>query len=204
MSRLYVWENIEYHNNNMHERFLLHTCCAPCGIAVIDELRKSYDLWVLFYNPNIHPEGEYLKRKQEVVRLCEEWGVPMIDEDYDVAAWDDAVRGLESEPEGGKRCAACFRFRLFRVAKIASELGFPIFGTTLSSGRNKSAAIIDPIAQEAAEAFGIRYLAEDWKKGGRQEIARKLVCDRNIYRQDYCGCRYSLSERHPDAESYPG
>lgn len=186
----------------MKERFLLHVCCSPCGIAVIDELRKSYDLSVLFYNPNIHPEAEYLKRKREVVRICEEWGIPMLDEDYDVAAWDDAVRGLESEPEGGSRCAACFRARLDRVSDIAAREGFPVFGTTLTSGRNKRPDIIHPIGEEAAARNGIRFHAEDWKKGGRQEIGRKMVCDRNIYRQDYCGCRYSLHARtspRPDA-----
>lgn len=179
----------------MRERFLLHTCCAPCGIAVIDELRKSYDLTVLFYNPNIHPEAEYLKRKREVVRVCEEWGIPMIDEDYDVAAWDDAVKGLASEPEGGARCGSCFRHRLFHAAKVASGSDFPIFGSTLTSGRTKSATDIDPIGATAAEAFGIRYHDEDWKKCGRQERARTMVRERGIYRQDYCGCRYSLQAR---------
>lgn len=188
----------------MKERFLLHACCAPCGIAVIDELRKSYDLRVLFHNPNIFPEEEYLKRKREVVRVCEEWGIPMIDEDYDAVAWEEEVKGLEAEKEGGRRCPICFRFRLFRTAEIASELGFQIFGTTLTSGRNKRADIIDDIGSEAAKRFGIRYFGEDWKKGGRQEIGRRMVAERGIYRQDYCGCRYSLRERHPDAESYPG
>lgn len=191
----------------MKERFLLHACCAPCGIAVIDELRKPYDLWVMFYNPNIFPEEEYLKRKRELVRVCEAWGVPMIDEDYDAAAWEEAVRGLDAEPEGGKRCPVCFRFRLFYVAEAAAELDFDVFGTTLSSGRNKSAAIIDPIGKEAAAAFGVRYFAEDWKKGGRQEIARQLSCEHDLYRQDYCGCRFSLAAKNaprPSSDSVNG
>ncbi|MEI7749957.1 MAG: epoxyqueuosine reductase QueH [Candidatus Moraniibacteriota bacterium] len=179
----------------MRERFLLHVCCAPCGIAVIDELRKSYDLWVLFYNPNIFPEEEYRKRKREVIRVIEGWGVPMIDEDYDTASWDVAVEGFETEVKGGKRCLACFRLRLFHVAEVASELDFHVFGTTLTSGRNKSSLIIDPIGEEAATRYGVRYYAEDWKKGGRQEIARKMVAERGIYRQDYCGCRFSLRDR---------
>lgn len=185
--------------NHMTERLLLHTCCAPCGIAVIDELRKVSDLSVLFYNPNIYPEEEYLKRKAEVMRVCEEWGVPMIDADYEPAVWDEAIRGLEAEPEGGKRCPVCFRQRLFRAAEIAAERGFPVFATTLTSGRNKRSDIISPIGHAAAAQAGVRFLAEDWKKGGRQEAARRMVCERGIYRQDYCGCRYSMSERRSDA-----
>ena len=188
----------------MKERFLLHVCCAPCGIAVIDELRKSYDLWVLFYNPNIFPEDEYRKRKREVIRVCKEWDIPMIDEDYDAAAWEEEVKGLEAEKEGGKRCPVCFHFRLFHAAEVAAGLGFSVFGTTLSSGRNKRADIIDGIGEEAAARFGIRYYGADWKKGGRQEIGRKMVAERGIYRQDYCGCRFSLAERHPSTEEpYP-
>lgn len=179
----------------MKERFLLHTCCAPCGIAVIDELRKDYDLSVFFYNPNIHPEEEYGKRKWEVVRVCGEWGIPMIDGDYDTAAWDRAVRGLESEPEGGRRCPLCFEHRLSRTAEVAARGGFAVFGSTLTTGRNKRADIISPIGEAAARRFRIRFHAEDWKKDGRQEKGRTLVCDRDIYRQDYCGCRYSLAER---------
>ncbi|NTW13601.1 MAG: epoxyqueuosine reductase QueH [Candidatus Moranbacteria bacterium] len=187
----------------MKERFLLHVCCAPCGIAVIDGLRSSYDLWVLFYNPNIFPETEYQKRKSEVVRVCGEWGIPMIDEDYDASAWEEEVKGLEKEKEGGRRCPVCFRYRLFRTAETALELGFSVFGTTLSSGRNKRADIIDAIGMEAAERFGVRYCGEDWKKGGRQELGKKMIAERGIYRQDYCGCRFSLKQRHPEKESCP-
>jgi len=182
----------------MKERFLLHVCCAPCGIAVIDELRKPYDLWVLFYNPNIFPEEEYLKRKREVIRVCERWGVPMIDEDYDTVAWNKAVEGLESELEGGKRCSVCFRYRLFHVAEAAAEMDFDVFGSTLTSGRNKLARIIDPIGEEAAVLYGVRYHAEDWKKGGRQEIAQKMAYDFDLYRQDYCGCRFSLHAKRAE------
>lgn len=188
----------------MRERFLLHTCCAPCGIAVIDELRKTCDLSVFFYNPNIFPEEEYLKRKAEVIRVCEEWGVPMIDADYEPAAWDLAVAGFEGEPEGGKRCPICFRMRLFRTAETAAGLGFSVFGTTLTSGRNKREDIIGPIGEAAARRAGIRFRSEDWKKGGRQERSRCMVRDRGIYRQDYCGCRYSLRDRRSDRESFSG
>lgn len=178
----------------MPEKFLLHVCCAPCSITVIDELRRKYDLSVLFFNPNIHPEEEYLKRKAEVVRLCEEWGVLMIDHDYTPEKWDAAVKGLEDQPEGGFRCNACFRMRLSRAARVASEQGIGLFGTTLTTGRRKRAIVINPIGEAAAKRFGVKFYVADWKKGGREERSRVMVRERGIYRQNYCGCRYSLAE----------
>jgi hypothetical protein len=179
----------------MTEKFLLHVCCAPCSIAVIDELRKEYDLSVLFFNPNIHPEEEYLRRKHEVIRICKEWNVPMLDQDYDTEKWDQATKGLEDQPEGGFRCNACFRVRLSRVAQAASELGFARFGSTLTTGRYKKASIINPIGEAAATRFGSHFHTEDWKKKGREALSRKMVKERGMYEQNYCGCRYSLRDR---------
>ncbi|MBI5742612.1 MAG: epoxyqueuosine reductase QueH [Candidatus Niyogibacteria bacterium] len=176
------------------KKLLLHTCCAPCGIAVIDELRAQYELSVLFFNPNIHPEEEYLKRKREVVKVCAEWGIPTIDQDYLVAEWDAAVRGLENEPEGGKRCLSCFHLRLLHTAQVAKKLGFDLFASTLTTGRNKKAVVINQIGKAAAMRCGVEFYPEDWKKGGRQDRARLMAKERNIYRQNYCGCKYSLQK----------
>jgi hypothetical protein len=178
----------------MPEKFLLHTCCAPCGIAVIDELRQTFDLTVLFYNPNIHPEEEYLRRKREVIRVCEEWSVSMIDMDYVPEEWFARTRGLEDEPEQGKRCYTCIGMRLMRSAREAKERGFGIFGTTLTMGSRKSAKVIFPIGEAAAKRFGLSFYAEDWKKKGREGIARQMVKERGIYRQNYCGCQYSIRD----------
>ncbi|MDQ5976480.1 MAG: epoxyqueuosine reductase [Patescibacteria group bacterium] len=179
----------------MAENFLLHTCCAPCGIAVIDELRSEFDLSVLFFNPNIFPEEEYLKRKTEVVRVCTEWSVPMIDIDYAPEEWEACIKGLEQEPEQGKRCFTCIGMRLDRSAREAKERGFSVFGTTLTMGSRKSARVIFPIGEAAARRYGLDFYAEDWKKKGRETVARRMVKDRDIYRQNYCGCRYSVRER---------
>jgi predicted adenine nucleotide alpha hydrolase (AANH) superfamily ATPase len=179
-------------------RFLLHTCCAPCSIAVIDELRDQFDLTVFFYNPNIFPEEEYSKRKNEVVKVCNEWSIKMIDWDYEIEKWEKVVTGKEDEPEGGARCPLCFALRINTAAQYAHDNGFEFFSTTLTSGRNKSAAIIFPIAEQAAAKFGVKFYAEDWKKGGRQEKGKKMVAERGIYRQNYCGCRYSLNKKSSD------
>ena len=178
----------------MPEKLLLHTCCAPCGIAVIDELRRKFDMSILFFNPNIYPEAEYLKRKKEVVRLATEWHIPMLDHDYVPETWDHATQGFEAEPEGGVRCGICFRHRLFYAAETAQKLGFDIFASTLTSGRNKVAERINAIGEAGAQKFGIKFLSENWKKNGRQERARVMIAERNIYRQDYCGCKHSLRE----------
>ena len=178
----------------MSEKFLLHVCCAPCSIAVIDELRGQYDLSVLFYNPNIYPAEEYAKRKAEVVRVCGEWGVSMLDQDYDPSEWEAGVRGLAGEPEGGARCVSCIGMRLSHAASVAAREGFGLFGTTLTMGRNKRAIVITPLGEAAAARVGIRYYVEDWKKKGREAIARKMVAERGIYRQTYCGCKYSIRQ----------
>ncbi len=176
------------------ETFLLHTCCAPCGIAVIDELRSSFALSVLFFNPNIFPEAEYLKRKAEVIRVCEEWAIPMIDLDYQPQEWDARVQGLEGEPEGGKRCFSCIGMRLDRTGREALARSFSSFGTTLTMGSRKSAQVIFPIGEAVARRYGLKFYAEDWKKKGREARGRQMIKDRGMYRQNYCGCRYSLRE----------
>ncbi len=178
--------------NILKEPFLLHVCCAPCSIVVIDELSKKYNLSVLFYNPNIHPEEEYLKRKKEVVRICKEWNIPMIDNDYDIVKWEDEIRGLENEKEGGLRCVSCIKMRLFHTAEIAKEREIKIFGTTLTMGRNKREIMITPLGRSAGEKYGIAYYVEDWKKKGREMRAQQMVKERGIYKQNYCGCKYSI------------
>lgn len=183
--------------------FLLHTCCAPCSVAVIEELKNHFNLTVFFYNPNIYPEEEYLKRKKYVVQICEEWKIPVVDMDYDAEKWCKAISGHEEDAEGGERCELCFKFRLAKAAEYAKNNGFHYFGTSLTMGRNKSADIINPIGEAFAKAYKIKFYAEDWKRGGspafapsglrrsRQERANKLIKEKGIYRQNYCGCKYS-------------
>ena len=177
------------------QKLLLHTCCAPCSIAIVDEMKSKYDLTVFFYNPNIHPEEEYIKRKKEVVRVCEDWGVSMIDMDYDTDSWYKAVKGLESEPEMGARCTKCFALRLEKSAQYAKDNEFEIYSTSLTSGRNKKQDIIGPLGIHFAKKYGIEYLDEDWKKKGRQEKGIEICKIKDVYRQDYCGCIYSRTHR---------
>lgn len=179
----------------MSGKLLLHCCCAPCSVAIIDELRHDRELAVLFYNPNLHPIEEYERRKTEVTRVCREWGIETIDHDHAATDWEAAVSGIPQEQEGGSRCSACYRLRLERTAGVARELGFSQFATSLSSGRQKKSAVINAIGHLVAAKSDVPFLDVDWKKGGRQERSRELVREMGIYRQDYCGCRFSLAER---------
>lgn len=178
------------------QKFLLHACCAPCSIAIIDELKSKFDLTVFFYNPNIHPEEEYLKRKAEVVRICKEWNVRMVDMDYDADEWHRKAAGwLNDAEEGGARCVFCFRFRLAKAAEYAGKNGFAYYGSSLTSGRNKKAEVINPIGKIFAKNCKIKFYDVDWKKDGRQERGRMMVEERGIYRQNYCGCVYSKKNK---------
>jgi hypothetical protein len=180
----------------MKIKFLLHTCCAPCGIAIIDELKNKFDLMVFFYNPNIFPQEEYLKRKKYVIQVCDEWQVPFVDMDYDAQLWHNKVaKGLEQEAEGGVRCELCFKFRLAKTFDYAAQNNFKYVGTSLSMGRNKKAEVINFLGASLAKHYKMRFYDVDWKKDGRQEKGQKMVVERGIYRQKYCGCAYSRSEK---------
>jgi hypothetical protein len=176
------------------KRLLLHTCCAPCSIAVIDELRADHEIAVFFYNPNIHPLSEYAKRKAEVVRVCREWNIAMVDQDNEAVLWETEVGAIGQSKEGGSRCSACFRLRLAKTAVYARNHGFDLFATSLTSGRRKNSAVINAIGRAVSEIQGVAFLDEDWKKGGRQAKAHMMVTERGIYQQSYCGCRFSLEE----------
>jgi predicted adenine nucleotide alpha hydrolase (AANH) superfamily ATPase len=199
-----------YHYPDMADsssRLLLHACCAPCSVVVIDELRSKFDLTVFFYNPNIFPEAEYLKRKAEVIRVCREWGIPMVDHDNDVARWESEVGVLGPMREGGARCSACFLLRLTAAATYAKANGYGIFATSLTSGRRKNAEVINAVGKSVGEGQGVDFLDEDWKKSGRMERREKMVREMSIYQQTYCGCRFSLEEmkkRLAGKQSFPG
>lgn len=182
---------------------LLHSCCGPCSSYVLEYLWDKFALTVLFYNPNIHPREEYEKRKAEQLRLIEGYrslGRPIafLDCDYDAAAFSARSRGLESEPEGGLRCRECFALRLENTAQRALADSFDYFGTTLTVSPHKNAALINELGLALEHETGVHFLLSDFKKrdGYRRSIA--LSKEYALYRQDYCGCSYSLAARHSE------
>ncbi len=177
------------------KKLLLHVCCAPCLVGMVDELLSEYDLTVYFYNPNIHPQAEYKHRLQEVKRFCQLKNIKLIIGEYNIKKWFSLVVNYKHEPEGGQRCQICFKMRLEQTAKYAQANGFQYFASTLTSGRNKKAELINNFGKILAEKYNLKFLTEDWKKKGRQEKGIKICKELNIYRQNYCGCVYSQINR---------
>ncbi len=177
-------------------RLLLHSCCAPCSSYVLEYLSQYFQITVLFYNPNIYPPEEFGKRVEEEARLIGEmefvYPVELIRGNYDPAEFYDAARGLEREPEGGARCAACFRLRLQAAAKAAKEGGFDFFTTTLTISPLKSAPLLNEIGQEIGQEYGIPFLPSDFKKKNGYRRSVELSEEHGLYRQNYCGCIYSI------------
>ncbi len=170
---------------------LLHCCCAPCSSACLERLKEFFDITVFFYNPNIG-DGEYLKRKAELLRLISETGwAKTADCGHDPAEYYSAVRGLESEKEGGKRCEACFALRLARTAEAAEKLGCDYFATTLTISPLKNAELINRIGEQLAKDKSVQWLYSDFKKRGGYLRSLRLSEQYGLYRQSYCGCEFS-------------
>lgn len=173
-------------------KLLLLSCCAPCSCGVIKHLAsQGKEFSVLFYNPNIDSEAEYQKRLAENQRVCERFHVPFIALAYEAQAWREAVKGLEQEPERGKRCSVCFAFRLKKAAQYAKEHGFTHFSSVLGISRHKDLAQVNAAAQLAAEQAQIPYDETNWRKGGLEELRRALNQEMQLYNQSYCGCVFS-------------
>lgn len=178
------------------EKVLLHSCCAPCSGEVIEAMQASgMDITIYFYNPNIHPREEYDLRKDENIRFAEKLGIPFIDADYDSSNWFERVRGLEWEPEKGKRCTECFDMRFERTALYAHENGFKVFTSCLGISRWKDMKQINGCGHRAAERYpDVTYWDYNWRKGGGADRMLDISKRENFYQQEYCGCIYSLRD----------
>jgi predicted adenine nucleotide alpha hydrolase (AANH) superfamily ATPase len=178
------------------KKLLLHVCCAPCSGAVIDLLLKEgLSPTVYFYNPNIYPRNEYDLRKDSIVKYVNKLHLPLVDADYDSAAWLEQVKGLENEPERGKRCSKCFDMRLERTALYAHENGFGMIATTNGFARWKDQAQVNQSGLKAASKYpGMIYWDRNWRLGGAQTLAAEITKQENFYRQTYCGCQYSINK----------
>lgn len=188
------------------KKLLLHSCCAPCSTAVIDRLKNDYEIIIFYYNPNIYPEEEYLKRKAEEVKYIEilhktqpEISISIIDSDYDKESFYTAVKGLENEREGGARCPVCFNLRLEKTAEKAKELGCELFGTTLTVSPHKNSEIITNIGLNLEKKHGIKYLSENFKKKDGYKKSIELSKENGLYRQNYCGCEFALKIQRQEA-----
>jgi len=174
---------------------LLHICCAPCSTHVIEVLRHDFRVSGFFYNPNIYPSREQGRRLEEARRLCRRLDLLFVEGPQDHQVWDRRMRGREQDREGGPYCSVCFWIRLWRTAQEARRRGFEFFTTTLTVSPHKNAAAIHHMGELAARRAGVRFYARDFKKQDGFRHSCRLSEHYHLYRQDYCGCRYSLMER---------
>ena len=180
---------------NQGKTLLLHSCCAPCSSYVLEYLSDYFKITILYYNPNISPYSEYLKRKEEQIRLINtiktKYKVDILDIDYENDIWEEQIKGLENEPERGIRCDKCYRLRLSKTALKAKELGYDFFGTTLTVSPYKNSNTLNEIGKELMNEYKVNYLFSDFKKKDGYKRSIELSKKYNLYRQNYCGCIYS-------------
>ena len=180
---------------NKRPSLLLHSCCAPCSSYVLEYIAKYFEITLFYYNPNISLKEEFDKRVKELYKLLELDGlkddVKIIVPEYDNNEFYDMAKGLENEPERGKRCYECYKLRLEKSAVYTKENGFDFFTTTLSISPHKNADWINEIGEELADKYGVRFLNSDFKKKGGYQRSIELSKEYDLYRQDYCGCVFS-------------
>ena len=184
-------------------RVLLHVCCGPCSSSVLEYLTQYFDVTILWYNPNIYPQAEFERRFQTLVKLVEDMGladrVSILAEPWKSEDYYARVKGLDDEPEGGKRCTECISLRLLETSRLAKHYGYDYFCTSLTLSRHKDADRINTIAEEIGRAMGVQWLPSDFKKRDGENRSIELCQKYNVYRQLYCGCEFSLHKREQGA-----
>ena len=189
----------EITNKNVIPKLLLHSCCGPCSSQVITCLTKYFDITILYYNPNISPVEEYEKRKEEQIRLINSIDhinkLDIIDCDYDNDLYENVIKGLENEVEGGRRCSKCFYLRLEKTVDLAKKNNYDFFSTTLSISPHKNSYVINSIGESLEKEYNIKWLYSDFKKKEGYKKSIELSKKYDLYRQDYCGCIYSKREK---------
>ena len=180
-------------------KLLLHSCCAPCSSYVLEYLSQYFEITVFYYNPNIYPESEYTKRIWEQQKLIDELPakhpISFMAGPYDKERFYEMASGLEHVKEGGARCMKCYELRLREAAKIAKNAGCDYFTTTLSISPLKKAERLNEIGQRLGEEYEVEYLLSDFKKKNGYKRSIELSKIYGLYRQDYCGCEFSMENR---------
>jgi predicted adenine nucleotide alpha hydrolase (AANH) superfamily ATPase len=175
---------------------LLHACCAPCSSYCLEYLSQFFKITLYFYNPNIYPESEYSLRTDEARRLISEmnfkYPVSFLEGEFNPKEFYSAVKGFENEKEGGERCFRCYRLRLESTAKLAEKMGFDYFTTTLTISPLKRADKLNEIGEELGEIYSVKHLPSDFKKKNGYKRSTELSKEYGLYRQDYCGCVFSV------------
>lgn len=184
---------------NSVPKLMLQACCAPCSSYVLEILSNYFQITIVYYNPNIYPYEEYIKRLDEVKKLIKliksRYPIDILEVEYDKAAFDDISKGLEFEPEGGARCHKCYYLRMEKVALLAKKNNYDYFTTTLSISPYKNAEVLNNIGAFLENKYNIKYLYADFKKKEGYKISIELSKKYNLYRQEYCGCEFSIQKK---------
>ncbi|NVM03819.1 MAG: epoxyqueuosine reductase QueH [Candidatus Helarchaeota archaeon] len=176
------------------KKLLLHTCCGPCSIIAIEQTKPNYEIILFFSNSNIHPKEEYEKRLNTAIKVSDIFNTKIIVDRYNPQNWLNKIKGYENEPEHGKRCTICINYRLERTAKYAKEQNFNVFATTLTTGPQKNADLINSIGRSLGKKYGIEYYKSNFKKKDGFKKSLDLSKKYNFYRQNYCGCKFSTKK----------
>lgn len=175
---------------------LLHSCCGPCSSYVLECVARFFSVTLFYYNPNIYPEKEYIHRLNEQIKLINAMPsknkISLMESEYDHKSFLTAVKGLEKEKEGGKRCTECFKLRLTESAKKAKEYGFDYFSTTLTVSPHKNSQLLNELGKEISNRYSVKYLYSDFKKKEGYKRSVQLAKQYELYRQNYCGCEFSV------------
>ena len=177
---------------------LVHICCSVDSLFFLQKLQKLYPHETLigfFYDPNIHPMSEYQLRLLDVRRSCQKLGITLYEGVYNYEGWVEAVRGLEEEPEKGKRCEVCFDNRLEESARKALEIGQKMLTTTLLTSPKKSLQQLAYSLNVITKKYGLESVVPDFRKNGGTQEQFALAKKDQLYHQDYCGCFFALSKQ---------
>lgn len=189
---------IENLPNDHVPTLLLHSCCAPCSSYVLELLSNYFKITIVYYNPNIYPKKEYDKRYGEIDKVLKKihpkYPISVLEIEYDRKSFELISKGLEDEPEGGVRCHKCYYLRMEKIAFLARELHFDYFTTTLSISPYKNAIVLNRIGEVLQEKYQVKYLYADFKKKDGYKRSIELSKQFGLYRQEYCGCEYSIQK----------
>ena len=179
--------------STLKPKILMHVCCATCGLDPYFQLSEELDITFFYYNPNIHPGEEYMRRLQELKTVSNKFSIPFAVGSYEQKEWLELTRNHKHEPEGGKRCHLCFRMRLEKCAETARIKGFELFGTTLTISPHKDHKLINSIGLSIAKQKKINFLTANLKKNDGYKRTTQLSRSLDLYRQNHCGCFYSIT-----------
>lgn len=174
-------------------KIVLHACCGICsGYPVSSLIDAGYQVVVYFYNPNIYPAEEYQKRLDAERTLCTHFGCELVEAEYNPEEFYKVANGLELEPERGKRCDKCFELRLKKTAEFTKSRGIKTFTTSIVISPHKNFQKLSEIGQQIAQENDLEFLAIDFKKKDGFLKTNKISKELGLYRQNYCGCKFSL------------